>query len=106
MRFGLHHALLALFLLALTCGQVSAQPENDLPVDQLIEEWSVTISAPPPLPAEPAIFTVVSLGVTVVALGVCGYLRYARDRREKGVILWCAGVAAGVTVAAYLLLLA
>ena len=106
MRFGPHHALLALALVALTSGQVSAQGENGSPEYQLIEEWTGTISAPSPPPAEPAIFTVVSLGATVIALGVCGFLRYARDRRGNGVIMGGAAAVAVVTTVAYLLLFA
>ncbi len=58
------------------------------------------------IPTEVAIFTVVSLGVTVVALGIGGFLRYARGRREKRVILCCVVAVAVTITAAYLLLLA
>ncbi len=106
MRFGPCCALLALALVALTCGQVSAQGDNDSPEYRLIESWTVTTNPPLPPPAEPAIFTVVSLGATVIALGVCGFLRYARDRRGKGVIVGGAVAVAVVTTATYLLLFA
>ena len=106
MRIGPCHALLALALVALTCGQVSAQGENDSPEYQLIESWTGAVNPPLPPPAEPAIFTVVSLGATVIALGVCGFLRYARDRRGNGVIVGGAAAVVVVTTVAYLLLFA
>ena len=106
MRLGPCYALLALVLVALTCGQVSAQGEDDSPEYKLIESWTVDINHPPPPPAEPAIFTVVSLGATVIALGVCGFLRYARGRRERGVIMGGVAAVAVVATVTYLLLFA
>ncbi len=98
MRFGSYFALLALLLLVPMWGQVTAQG------GQFVDEWEGTIWTPNSPAA--AIFTVVSLGAIVVALGVCGFLRYARNDRGKGVLLGCIIPVLLVIAAAYLMLLA
>lgn len=81
-------------------------PLENLKGDLMLDHAGAAAEVQAEVPAEVAIFTVVSLGATVVALGVGGYLRYARGRREKRVILWCAVAVIAVITAAYLLLFA